>query len=86
MDNNNGEHKQRSSAPRGGRPAGKGGYRGGSPVPARAISVGLNPLERVVAENLAFHLRAEDRGGSDFKKRNGHGSKPRYGKGDKPFQ
>jgi len=32
---------------------------GGSPVPARAISVGLSPLERVVAENLAFHLRVK---------------------------
>ncbi|MFR2918090.1 MAG: hypothetical protein ACLTCF_04325, partial [Eggerthellaceae bacterium] len=32
---------------------------GGSLVPVRAISVGLNPLERVVAENLAFHLRVK---------------------------
>jgi hypothetical protein len=32
---------------------------GGSLVPVRAISVGLNPMERVVAENLAFHLRVK---------------------------
>ncbi len=74
MDNNYGEHKQRSSAPRGGRPAGKGGYRGESPVPARAISVGLSLRERGRGGKPSFSSKGEGRGGSDFKKRNGQGS------------
>ena len=43
MDNNNGEHKQRSSAPRGGRPAGKGGYRGGKPGSSKGNFRGSKP-------------------------------------------
>lgn len=46
----------------------------GKPGSSKGNFRGSKPSERVVAENLAFHLRVKDRGGSDFKKRNGHGS------------
>lgn len=85
MDNNNGEHKQRSSAPRGGRPASKGGYRGGKPGSSKGNFRGSKPSGKGRGGKPGFSPKGEDRGGSDFKKRNGHGSKPRYGKGDKPF-
>ena len=85
MDNNNGEHKQRSSASRGGRPAGKGGYRGGKPGSSKGNFRGSKPSGKGRGGKPGFSPKGEDRGGSDFKKRNGHGSKPRYGKGDKPF-
>lgn len=46
MDNNNGEHKQRNSAPRGNRPTGKGGYRGGKPGSSKGNFRGSKPSGR----------------------------------------
>ena len=77
MDNNNGEHKQRSSASRGGRPAGKGGYRGGKPGNSKGNFRGSKPSGKGRGGKPGFSPKGEDRGGSDFKKRNGHGSKVR---------
>lgn len=54
-------------------------------APARAISVDLNPQAEAVRK-ARFLFQGEGRGGSDFKKRNGQGSKPRYNKNDKPFE
>ena len=86
MDNNNGEHKQRNSAPRGNRPTGKGGYRGGKPGSSKGNFRGSKPSGRGRGGKPGFSSKGEGRGGSDFKKRNGQGSKPRYNKSDKPFE
>ena len=66
MDNNNGEYKQRNSAPRGSRPTGKGGYRGGKPGSSKGNFRGSKPSGRGRGGKPGFSSKGEGRGGSDF--------------------
>lgn len=86
MDNKNSGYKQGSGAPRGGRPAGKGGYRGGKPGAGKGGYRSGKPSGKGRNGKPGFASKGEGRKSSGYQKRGAQGGKPRFDKDDKRFE
>lgn len=88
MDNNKGGYKQNGSAARSGRPAGKGGYRGGKPGGSgKGGYRGGKPAGKGRGGKPGFSGNGDSRGGKGYPKRDGKPGKPRYDKsGSRDFK